>query len=152
MKKNILISFLLLLMALPAWAQPSGERVEALKVAFITRQLNLNTNEAKVFWPVYDSYQEEKKEILRNQRVEKLMAVENFRDMSDEEMEKTLDKMMELKMLEAKLDLKYYDKFKKVLPIRKVAKLYRAEKKFTRMLLQGLQNNRANNGRRGGMR
>lgn len=149
MKKNILTGFLLLIMALPGFAQPSGERVEALKVAFITRQLSLSSQEAKVFWPVYDEYQNERKRILKNRRVEKLMAVENFQDMSDAEMETTLDKMMELKMAEAELDLKYYREFKEVLPIHKVAKLYRAEKKFTRMLLKGLQNNPGRGRRQG---
>ncbi|MDD2792439.1 MAG: hypothetical protein PHD73_04615 [Sediminibacterium sp.] len=39
---------------------------EALKVAFITRQLNLSVDEAQKFWPIHNSYMEE----LKKARVE----------------------------------------------------------------------------------
>ncbi len=39
----------------------SGQRLEAIKVAFITRELNLNPTEAQRFWPVYNSYSNEVK-------------------------------------------------------------------------------------------
>lgn len=50
-----------------AMHQP-GPRVnaEALKVAFVTRQLNLTVEEAQKFWPVHNSYMDE----LKKARVE----------------------------------------------------------------------------------
>jgi hypothetical protein len=52
----------------PMHQQGPGPRVnaEALKVAFITRQLNLSVEEAQKFWPVHNSYMEE----LKKARVE----------------------------------------------------------------------------------
>lgn len=52
----------------PMHQQGPGPRVnaEALKVAFITRQLNLSVEEAQKFWPVHNSYTEE----LKKARVE----------------------------------------------------------------------------------
>jgi hypothetical protein len=31
------------------------ERLESMKISFLTEQLDLTPDEAKVFWPVYDS-------------------------------------------------------------------------------------------------
>ncbi len=38
-----------------------GQNVQGLKIAYITRELNLSTDEAQKFWPVYYSYFEELK-------------------------------------------------------------------------------------------
>ena len=34
----------------------NGDKVEKVKIAFFTRQLNLTASESKEFWPVYNSY------------------------------------------------------------------------------------------------
>jgi hypothetical protein len=63
MKKLLLI---LTLFALPfsrLIAQPGQERLEKLKIAFITQQLNLSIDEAQKFWPVYNQYSAESKKI-----------------------------------------------------------------------------------------
>ena len=46
-----------------------AERVQALKVAFITKQLNLTSDEAEKFWPIYNDYQD-KRDAVRKQLAE----------------------------------------------------------------------------------
>ena len=36
-----------------------AEKIEALKIAFITQKLQLTTDEAQKFWPVYNQYENE---------------------------------------------------------------------------------------------
>src|SRR5260221_12101410 len=44
----------------PAEPPPQKEQnIEALKVAFISRELNLTPEEAEKFWPVYNQYAQE---------------------------------------------------------------------------------------------
>ena len=38
-----------------------GQTVQGLKIAYITRELSLTTDEAQIFWPVYYSYFDEMK-------------------------------------------------------------------------------------------
>ncbi len=38
-----------------------GQTVQGLKIAYITRELNLTTEEAQIFWPVYYAYFDEMK-------------------------------------------------------------------------------------------
>jgi hypothetical protein len=43
----------------PARQQAQRERVEALKIGFISQRLNLSKSESEQFWPVYYQYQKE---------------------------------------------------------------------------------------------
>jgi hypothetical protein len=44
----------------PAETPPQkGQNIEALKVAFISKELNLTPEEAQKFWPVYNQYSKE---------------------------------------------------------------------------------------------
>lgn len=55
--------------------RPSKENVEALKVAFITKHLNLNVDEAQKFWPAYNACFEELKK-ARQEKNEDVLAFE----------------------------------------------------------------------------
>ena len=39
----------------------NGNRLEALKIAYITKRLDLSPEEAQKFWPIYNQYAEELK-------------------------------------------------------------------------------------------
>ncbi len=63
--KQFLIVNLLILGSLVSFSQnapnPSGLNVQGLKIAYITRELNLSTDEAQKFWPAYFTYFDELK-------------------------------------------------------------------------------------------
>ncbi|OYQ41527.1 sensor of ECF-type sigma factor [Flavobacterium cyanobacteriorum] len=74
MKIKILLP-LLCLLSITATAQDGKEKreqVKALKVSFFTLQLNLTSDEAAKFWPVYNAY-EEKVYSLRHNRLRPLI-------------------------------------------------------------------------------
>jgi hypothetical protein len=122
--------------------RPARERVEAMKVGFLTQRLNLTPEEAKVFWPVYNKYQDEL-EVLRKSRRENLVnAKMNFDEMPEKDVEKAVDSELGFRQQELDLLKKYHGQFKQVLPIKKVAKLYRAEEDFKRELLDRIKENR----------
>ena len=43
-----------------------NEKIEQLKIAFITKHLKLTTEEAQKFWPVYNQYEAEKKQVRQS--------------------------------------------------------------------------------------
>ena len=63
MKKYLLIIALFFGFTVTGMSQDEdkkdGGRIEALKIAFLTRKLNLSTEEAQKFWPVYNKYADE---------------------------------------------------------------------------------------------
>ena len=122
--------------------RPGREQVETMKIGFLTQRLNLEPEEAKVFWPVYTKYQDEL-EALRKSRRENLGNTRaNFDEMSEKEIEKAVDSELGFRQSELDLLKKYHGQFKQVLPIKKVAKLYKAEEDFKRELLDKLKENR----------
>ena len=44
------------------------ERIQALKVAYITEKLALTPDQAQVFWPIYNTYGERMSEIYNRER------------------------------------------------------------------------------------
>lgn len=57
-----------------AWAQQPqpgkedrAERMEALYVAYMTRELKLTSDEAEKFWPIHRNYEEALKSVAKNQ-------------------------------------------------------------------------------------
>lgn len=113
------------------------DRIEALKARYITDKLSLTPEEAKYFWPVYDKYQDEL-EVLRKGMKEKIRAQESIEKMNDKEASKLLDEIVTMRVAEAELLKKYTEEFKKVLPVKKVVLLFKAEQEFKRELLHKL--------------
>lgn len=126
------------------------ERVEAFRVAYYTRELNLSTAEAQQFWPVYNAYSNELEENRAEQRSIQTSLRQAYTGGSDEQVDDLLTELMSLKSAEVAITVQYHDLFKEVLPIRKVALLYKAETDFKRRLLEHLQQRRQGrmNGRR----
>lgn len=143
MKKYIvIISLFVIYMGTAMGQENRREVIAAQKVAFFTRQLDLSSEEARFFWPVYDEFSE-KRDAIVNQRGEITRGVgRNFRNMSEKELEEAGDKIIELDLEEARLKSEYHKKFKEVLPPSKVVRLYNAENGFKNYLLQQLRSRR----------
>jgi len=114
-------------------AEQRKEKIEALKIAYITKELSLTPEEAQVFWPVYNEYQN-KQEMLRKEFRQKFKKPLSFE--TDKEAEDFLAADIKFRQDEMDLMKIYYEKMKKVLPIKKVAKLRHAEESFRQELLK----------------
>lgn len=119
---------------------PSGqERVKVLKVAFITEALNLTQEEAQLFWPIYNEYQD-KRDVVRAQLAENRKKVkEQAETLTPEELMKLADQEMTLRQQDLDLQKEMHEKLKKVLPAKKLAQLYVAEEDFKKELLEMLK-------------
>ena len=150
-KKIGMMVSLMFILNTAAFTQPRGmegkrENVEAMKIGYLTKELNLTTDEAKKFWPVYNEFSDELKKI-RDARKERFRdAKESFVSMADKDVEKVIDTEMISRQQELDLQKQYHARFKEVLPIKKVALLYRAEEGFKRELLEKIKERREGGG------
>jgi Spy/CpxP family protein refolding chaperone len=115
------------------------DNIESMKIAFLTKKLNLTPEEAQQFWPVYNQYTDKLQELRRKRRMENKEAKHNFEEMSDKEVEHAVDNEIVFRQKELDIQKEYHAKFKSVLPIKKVAKLYEAEEQFKKVLLDKLK-------------
>ncbi|OFY97951.1 MAG: hypothetical protein A3K10_04475 [Bacteroidetes bacterium RIFCSPLOWO2_12_FULL_31_6] len=115
------------------------EMIEAMKTGFITRELDLSPEEAQKFWPIYNQYDNEMKTLQQANRKKMKNAKENFDQMADKDAELLVDDYIVEQQRELDIKKKYHVEFKKVLPIKKVGKLYHAEDKFKKELLERMK-------------
>jgi len=125
--------------AQPPMGRFNREEAKTLKVGIYTSVLELTTAEAEKFWPVFNAFENEMEAIREEQHGIRKKMETSFSDMSDKELEAETDKMMALKLKEAELEHLYYAKFKKVLPIQKVALMHRADMMFKKALLEKMR-------------
>ena len=96
-----------------------AEKIQALKIAFITQKLGLSAEEAQKFWPVYNQYENEMKSIFRENR--------------DGDVIENDERLLNVRK-------KYRPEFVKVLGQTRMNTLFSAEKEFRGVLIQQLKN------------
>lgn len=97
-----------------------SEKIQALKIAFITQKLHLSSGEAEKFWPVYNDYQNEIRQLRGNKNDDVL-----------ENEQKLLD-----------IRKKYKPSFEKILGPQRLNDLYNAERDFRNVLIRSLKEQR----------
>lgn len=145
--KNLIYTFGLLLIPGFLLAQPrlndeQKEKVKTLRIGVYTRIMNLTSEEATVFWPVYNEYESEREKLQKETRALTTEIRSGIDDLSDKELEEKMDKVVALRIQEAELYESYYKRFKSVLPMKKVALLHKAEREFKRELLKQFREGR----------
>lgn len=116
------------------------EKMESMRVAYLTNELDLSSEESARFWPVYNEYSKKRMELRKDMMERK----RNLRkeDISEEESVKELEEQMAVQEKELNLKRNYYEKFKAILPAQKLAKLEPAEKEFHQEVLRKLKERR----------
>lgn len=114
------------------------EKIQAMKVGYITDKLDLSTKEAQAFWPTYNEFDTKTDALHKSMR--KMHKKEaSIDEMTDSEVEEMIMNTNSLRQKELDLFNEYFIKFKAILPIKKIAKLYKAEHGFKRELLKKLR-------------
>jgi len=118
---------------------PNMEKLNAYKIAFFTRRLNLTSQEAEKFWPVYNEFQDKRNSIQIERQALNRNFNQNELNMSDKEMIEAGDKHVSLQVQEAALAQEYHKKFREILSPAKVIRLYQAENQYRLQLLNELK-------------
>lgn len=143
--KTLLIAFLFFPLLASA-QRPDREEIESLRVAIFTKHMDLSSQESKTFWPVYNRFREEMNKLHRDRRERMSTLRKEIDELSDDQVKTMVEAEVAYYEKEAVLTRKYNEQFKKILPIKKVAKLYTAEEAFKRELINRLRESR-NRGR-----
>ena len=119
--------------------QVNAEEIQMQKIAFYSEQLQLTTEEAQNFWPLYNEYWAECGK-ARSKTMKALKALENATSpeakTSDEEVERLAEEYLASFKAESEIPTDYFEKFAKILPVKKAARVFYTEEKFRRMLIK----------------
>lgn len=141
MKRKVIVLaiFAAFTIAQAAAQTENRERLDAFKIAFFTKRLNLSSQEAEKFWPVYNEYQNMRIKIqLERQQLNRAFN-QNVANLSDREITELGDKLIGLEVKEAELAVEFHKRVKTILPPAKVLRLYQAENQYRAQLLNELQ-------------
>ena len=114
--KNLLIALFILLPGLTIAQGPrmGGEKMEAMKVTFLTQKLDLSAEEAKIFWPIYNDFTKEQS-ALRKDRMQKMISFRKTKeidDLTDAEVQTLIYNDFDFKQRELNIEKKYYSRLK----------------------------------------
>lgn len=134
---NVISLVLLLLVAIPSVSaqRQDRERIKSLKVAFITERLDLSSEQAQVFWPVYNDFDKQMNEYRREER-SKFKNEKLTQDITDSEANVLLDEYFALKNKKIELHEAYIAKMRKLLSPQQTLLLLHSERDFNRKLLR----------------
>lgn len=94
------------------------QNIEALKVAFISKELELTPEEAQKFWPVYNQYSKEMTSTFKA---------------GDEDVLERDEKVLNVRK-------RYKEQFSKVLGDQRVNRMFGAETRFRQLLIKAMRN------------
>jgi hypothetical protein len=105
------------------------EKLRADKKVVVAEVLQLTEGEAKAFWPVYNAYQSDM--VTHYDRLLKLIDTyaKSYDTMTDETATSLLKQYLGLERDHVAILTAYLPRFQKVLPPKKVARLYQVENK-----------------------
>ncbi len=118
------------------------DRWKAEKIAYITDAVNLTSDEAERFWPVYNKCESEKKNSFKAV-MDAYKALEDAVNAgkSESELRTLLDKYIDSQEFGKEIDKNYLAEYRKILSDKKLAKLYLAEESFRRQQIHRLHKN-----------
>jgi hypothetical protein len=115
------------------------DRIQAQKVAQLTLVVKLTPEESQKFWPIYNQMDEE----LHATRMERRASHKSYRDgykeLSEEDLDKLLDKEFDARQKELTIRRNYHEQFKQLIGVHKTARLYQAERDFQKELIRGVR-------------
>src|SRR5437868_4136815 len=135
--RYILIFVLTMFVTMNVFAQDK-DKVEALRVSFITQKLDLTSAEAQSFWPLYNEYNDKIKSLRKSFRMNYGRQTDFA---SDKEAEDYLNAEIKLKQNELDAQKEYVEKFKKVLDAKKTGLLRKAEEDFKKEIIKTIKGN-----------
>ena len=109
------------------------DKMRSEMIAFLTAETGITPAEAEKFWPVYNEAEK-----ARRKAFKKVMEAYNAMEeavkgnMSAKELEKRIEAYVEAQEEAHEVDGEYVDKYLRILPAEKVARLLVAEEKFRR--------------------
>jgi hypothetical protein len=111
------------------------EKMDAMKIGFMTKELELTEQQAQTFWPIYNKHEEEKKALRKSFFGDSKKGDIIISELSEEEADKMINNYLGFKTNDLDLTKKYVAEYKKVLSTKQVAKLLASEEKFKKMLV-----------------
>ena len=145
MKMKILLFGMLMLICTITQAQDkkrdhrNSERLESQKIAYITSKLDLTVEEAEKFWPIYNKYQDQHRELRNESRAMIEDARKSDETVTEDEAKEIVMKGLEMEAQELELKRSFVNEASTVISMKKIARLQVIEREYKRSMLDKIK-------------
>lgn len=119
-----------------------SEKIDKLRIAFITTELDLTSAEAEKFWPVYNEMDNKLKELRKTERMVEREVRDSLETLTNEEAKQKRNTLFENQEKEIAIRKEYTEKISKIIGDKRTLKLLSLEHEFRRELLERLREER----------
>ncbi len=136
--KAVYLLLFTILIYIPSFGQDESQqsqrnRLQQIKIAKLTGDMNLSKGQAQKFWPIYNSFDSKRTEIRREIRhLSKSIS-------EDDDLYKKQEKILGLKQKEIDLTRSYKNEFLKVVSEQQYGAMLASEERFNQQLLDRLK-------------
>lgn len=131
----------LLLFSTGVWAQGKMDknRIDLLKISFLTEEIDLTSEEAQQFWPIYNKYNDrihEARVQLERGTQREIKSSGGVKNLSEEQSADILERIMKLEETISSNKITMTKELRSVISDNKIIRLQIAEREFNRRMLQ----------------
>ena len=137
--KKLVILIIVLCTSLGSFAQNKDtdrdaqrERIKSLKVAYFTQELNLNEKLAEKFWPIYNAYENERRQLHEREHID----IKNVECYNEAEANELLEEFLTIESEEYKIKKQLFKDLKQIISAKEIIRLHKLEDEFHKKLIK----------------
>ena len=115
------------------------ERIRSQKIAFITDQLKLSSEEAQKFWPIFNTYESEVESIKNGELRSIRSTLRSGERLSDKQADNLISRLIKAESNIHDLRVQLVSDLRSVLSPQKILRLKVADEEFNKRLLERLR-------------
>jgi hypothetical protein len=112
------------------------QRFKDEKVSFFNSKLEMNEEVSEIFWPIYEDLNNRRMKIGEEERSLMSYYNSNSENMTEKEIDETIDSFFNIQKKKLDLDLQYHEKFVEILGKARTMKIYTLEREFRLHILK----------------
>lgn len=113
------------------------QKIESARIALITERLGLTPEQAEKFWPIYNEYNNHRRELV--QELQKARRNVDMKNLSEEQGQALMKLGMDIRERQLMLEKNYAQRLNQVITTQQMLSLRKAEEDFRRMIIQRLE-------------
>lgn len=145
LKKNIVFILVAIIVALPISAQKNSKskkdsaewkkELQDFKYKYLAQEIELTEDQQSQFFELYSKMEAEIDFAFKNAK-DATKALKSEGEHSEEEYQKAVNAMLNVKIMEAQIEKRYYDQLKSFISSQQLYKLKCAERNFKKKLME----------------
>lgn len=133
MKRILFLCFILVtFLDVQAQKDQHREKIKALKTAYITQGLNLTSEEAQKFWPVYNEYTNKKRSLYRKEHED----IGDLECITEEQANQMLKDFVQLENQDYLLKKQFFEDLKQIFSAKRILLLEQVEDEFNEKMIR----------------